>query len=473
MVENYLVKYEIPIRDGARYRSSYSVYLYELDGKGIYLVKEPYVSPDVASMIAGALGSLSTWLAPSPIISIDPIGYFYAEMKRTGLLQTLEGEELDAANHYLLRELLGYGLIDPLIRDPEIEDISCEGVGKKVKVWHGKFNARGWLESNVGLESSEVLDSAVARLVHRSHRSVSTSSPIVDAVLPEGYRLAATWGREVSTQGSSFSIRKLRVIPYTISELIRLGTLDSKIAAYLWMLLEMKGFVIVAGVTASGKTTLANSLATVLNPNWKILSIEDTREINLPHSGWKPLHTRYSRSDGANITLFDLVKLSLRERPDFVILGESRGEEVQVLFQSAASGSGCLTTFHASHVEGMKLRMTQPPLSVASSSLDLIDAVVFMVRGEGGTRYIESVVEVGEEWRALFKREAGSWDGDAGESFKLERRGAGFGLSGKKISFELERRTAFLERVVGKGVCDYEKLSKELSQFYLSSNLTF
>src|SRR6202040_4253724 len=153
----------------------------------------------------------------------------------------------------------------------------------------------------------------------RSGRSLSVSSPVVDCVLPEGYRLAATWGKEVTSLGSSFSIRKLRATPYTVSELIRSGTLDSGLAAYLWLLLEMKGFVIIAGVTASGKTTLLNALATVLNPNWKVLSIEDTREITLPQDGWKPLHTRYSHnvvggagsSTGIDVTLFDLVKLSL------------------------------------------------------------------------------------------------------------------------------------------------------------------
>ncbi len=221
-----------------------------------------------------------------------------------------------------------------------------------MKVWHRKYNSNGWLETNVNFQQEEKLDAVVSRLVHRSNRSLSVSSPIVDCVLPEGYRLAATWGKEVTSLGSSFSIRKLRTVPYTISELIRAGTLDAKVAAYLWMLLEMKGFVVVAGVTASGKTTLLNALGTVINPNWKVLSIEDTREINLPQSGWKPLHTKQTQSAGSNVTLFDLVKLSLRERPDFVILGESRGEEVQVLFQAAASGSGCLTTFHASELRG-------------------------------------------------------------------------------------------------------------------------
>jgi flagellar protein FlaI len=472
LIENYLVDYELGVKNGASYSSSYTVYLYEVRGKGLYLIKEPYLNPEISSIVAYAIDTLSTWLAPSPIVEIDPLGYLLAELERGGFLKGRNfTEEIKAATYYLMRDILGYGIIDSLIRDPEIEDISCEGVVKPVKVWHRRLNSNGWLETNILFSEQENLDAIVARLVHRSNRSVSISSPIIDSVLPEGYRLAATWGREVTSQGSSFNIRKLRTIPYTISELIKMRTMDAKLASYLWLLLEMKGFVIIAGVPASGKTTLLNSLATVLNPNWKIVSIEDTREINLPQSGWKPLHTRYSHSESTNVTLFDLVKLSLRERPDFVVLGESRGEEVQALFQAAASGSGCLTTFHASNTEGMIARMTQPPLSVSHSSLNLIDAVVFMVRSTSGTRYIQEVVEIIDGSRSIFKFNNGAWEGSAEESARLEIRGTGYGHSAKKISFELERRVEFLERLVGKGISSYVAIERELRLFYL--NLAF
>ena len=461
-----MVAYEIQ-RGLATYRSTYTVYIYDAEGKGFYLVKEPYLEPGLSASVAGAISSLSSWLAPSPVISVDPLGYLSAELKRAGYLtpQTKE-EDIKAATYYLMREILGYSTVDPLIRDPEIEDISCDGLGRAVKVWHRKHNTRGWLESNIVFPQREQLDAIVSRLVHRSNRSLSVSSPIVDCVLPEGYRLAATWGKEVTSLGSSFSIRKLRAIPYTITELIHAGTLDAKIAAYLWLLLEMKGFVVVAGVTASGKTTLLNALGTVINPNWKVVSIEDTREINLPQGGWKPLHTKHSQSDSANVTLFDLVKLSLRERPDFVILGESRGEEVQVLFQAAASGSGCLTTFHASNSDGFVTRLTQPPLSVARSSLDLIDAVVFMVRDQKGVRYVQEVVETGRDWTSMFKRSADGWDGSPERSPKLERKAQGYGYSGSRMTSELERRTRFLERLVGMGTSDYGALAAELRRFY-------
>ena len=474
MAGNYLVNYTVPVHSGIFYKSSFAVYIYEDAGQTLYLVKEPYIDPNLRSLVAHAVTSISTWLAPSPVIDVDPLGYLFAEMKRGGLLnrQTSQ-EDIMAATHYLTRDILGYWLLDPLIRDPEIEDISCEGIDRPVKVWHRRFNASGWLETNVSFSDHDKLDAIVTRLVHRSGRSISTISPIVDSILPEGFRLAATWGKEVTSLGSSFTIRKLRTEPFTLSELIRAGTLDTSVAAYLWLLLDMKGFIMIAGVTASGKTTLLNSIATVLNPSWKIISIEDTRELTLPHTGWKPLHTRNLSLRGGSITLFDLVKLSMRERPDFVILGESRGQEVQALFQSAASGSGNMTTFHAPNVESLIARLTQPPLSVSPSLLSLIDSIVFMVKRQGGSkRFVGDVVEMFDAPRPLFRKTDTCWEGSAHESRKLEARAGGFGYSSRRIAHELDRRTGFLERLVGSGVTDYARLSSELRRFYLSSNLT-
>lgn len=472
VLSNYLVRYELPAKSGVKYDGVFAVYIYESLGRGVYLVKEPYLNPQLRSAVSRAIANLSSWLAPSSIIDLDPIGYLVAEMERSGLMSRLGEEELQGALHFLVRDILGYSLLDPLLRDPEIEDISCEGVSRPVKVWHRKFNANGWLETNVQYPDHERMDSIVSRLVHRSGRSISTFSPIVDSVLPEGFRLAATWGQEVTSLGSSFSIRKQRADPFTVAELIRAGTLSPQVAAYLWMMLELKGFVIISGVTASGKTTLLNSLATALNPAWKIVSIEDTREIRLPHTGWKPFHTRITPG-GSSITLFDLVKLSLRERPDFVVLGEARGQEVQALFQSAATGSGCMTTFHSPNIESMTARMTEPPLSVSPSLLELIDSIVFMIRDpESGVRRVCQVVEMGEDPSPLFLRTVSGWDGSADASRRLTARAEGFGYTPKRLSRELSRRVEFLDDAVGRGIVDFSSLSEALQRFYASSSLT-
>jgi flagellar protein FlaI len=472
VIANYLVSYELGSKQGVAYRGSFTVYIFEASGKRTYLVKEPYIDPGLRAAVAEAVESLTTWLAPSSVADLDPIGYLQAELQKAGRLASATREELDSAAQYLARDIVGYWLLDPLLRDPEIEDISCEGPSSPVKVWHRRFNATGWLETNVQFPDQERLDAMVSRLVHRSGRSISTFSPIVDSVLPEGYRLAATWGREVTSQGSSFTIRKQRAEPFTLPELVRAKTIDPAIAAYLWLLLDLRGFVVVSGVTASGKTTLLNSLASVLNPSWKIVSIEDTREINLRHSGWKPLHTR-SMPGGPSISLFDLVKLSLRERPDFVILGEARGQEVQALFQSAAAGSGCMTTFHSPNLESMSARMTQPPLSVAPSLLDLIDAIVFMVRTpDGARRTVGQVVEMSDRPVTLFRQNGEVWDGTAEVSQRLAMRAEGYGMSSRKLESELERRVQFIDGLVGKGAADYGSMLSDLRRFYGSETLT-
>ena len=476
VLANYLVSYELRARSGLAYRDAFTVYIFDAAGRWFYMIKEPFIDPSLRAAVANSVDTLSTWLAPSPVVEFDPIGYLTAELQRAGLLQHATKEEIDAATHFLVRDILGYWLLDPLLRDPQIEDVSCEGPSSPVKVWHRRFNSNGWLETNVRFSEQEKLDTMVSRLVHRSGRFISSFSPIVDSVLPEGFRLAATWGREVTSLGSSFTIRKQRAEPFTIPELVMAKSIGPPLAAYLWLLLDLKGFVVVSGATASGKTTLLNSLADLLNPSWKIVSIEDTREISLQHSGWKPLHTRSmpgAAGEGGNISQFDLVKLSLRERPDFVILGEARGQEVQALFQSAAAGSGCLTTFHSPNMESMSARLTQPPLSVSPSLLNLIDAVVFMVRSpDGALRSVGEVMEIAGEPATLFRREGEGWDGSVGQSHRLGTRAEGFGYGARRIDSELQRRVEFIERLVDREVTDNAAISNELRRFYASPSST-
>ena len=248
------------------------------------------------------------------------------------------GARVNFVRYYLLREALGYGVIDPLMRDPHIEDVSCNGYYKPVYVWHTNFE---YVETTMRIPERD-LDRLVLKLAHISGKHLSIANPIVDAILPGGHRLAATYRKEVTTTGSSFTIRKFREKPISIVELIKLGTIDPYIAAYSWVMMEHKRNGMILGVTGAGKTTLLNAVATLIHPNYKVVTIEDTPELRLPLPNWVQLVAREFAASSdflTSITLFDLVKLSLRYRPEIIMVGEVRGEEAYVLFQAMASVS--------------------------------------------------------------------------------------------------------------------------------------
>ncbi len=242
--------------------------------------------------------------------------------------------------YHMLKNTIGYGPLDPLMRDPYIEDISCDGVRRPVYVWHQRYES---IPTNIVFETEDELDSTVLKLTHKAGKHVSSAFPIVDAILPEGHRFAATFRKEVSVGGSTFTIRKFREKPLSIVDLIIQNTLNSTLAAYLWIAMEHRMPGVVMGVTGAGKTSMLNALATLLKPSLKVVTIEDTPELRLTLENWVQLVSRPSYSvTGSKIgevSLYDLVKVSLRYRPDVIIVGEVRGEEAYVLFQAIASVS--------------------------------------------------------------------------------------------------------------------------------------
>ena len=184
------------------------------------------------------------------------------------------------------KDLVGFGHIDALMRDPNIEDISCDGVKKPVYVWHRKYES---IETNLTFNTDEELDNLVVKLVHMAGKHVSSAFPIVDASLPGKHRLAVCYRREVTPFGTAFTIRKFREDPYSIIDLINLGTFSEEMAAYFWLCLENRASIMVLGGTAAGKTTALNALACLIKPGSKIITIEETAELNLPHENWVSL----------------------------------------------------------------------------------------------------------------------------------------------------------------------------------------
>jgi len=245
-------------------------------------------------------------------------------------------ESEDKYIYYLKRDFLGYGKIDLLMLDPNIEDISCNGLETPLYIWHRNHES---IPTNIIYESPNELDAIVTRLAYKAGRQISVARPILEGTLPEGYRVHLTLD-EVSTRGDTFTIRKFRHNPYTIVDLIRFGTVSASVAAYLWVLVDNLRSVMISGATASGKTTLLNSVCMFVRPEMKVVTIEEVRELRL-HENWIPMVPRPSFQQGVDdITLFDLLKSALRQRPDYIIVGEVRGEEAYTLFQSIATGHG-------------------------------------------------------------------------------------------------------------------------------------
>jgi flagellar protein FlaI len=303
--------------------------------------------------------------------------------------------------YYVERNVLGYDVLDPLIRDPFIEDISCNGVGYPVYVWHRKYES---IPTNLWFRSHDSLDKFVMKLAHKSGKHISVAYPILDSILPEGHRIAATYMKEVSTHGSTFTIRKFREDPITIIDLISFKTLTPLLAGYLWFLIDRKSPIMVLGVTGAGKTTLINSVLNLVKPTYKVVTIEDTPELRLPIENWVQLVSRPSYAAGESrageITLFDLVRVSLRYRPDIIAVGEVRGEEAYVLFQAIATGHGGVTTIHAEDIDSMIKRLKSPPMNIPESYIPLINSVLAVrrvsVREDGRPRSVRRVTDVWE-----------------------------------------------------------------------------
>lgn len=304
-------------------------------------------------------------------------------------------ERLHVLFYYLQRNLSGYGKIDPLMHDELLEDISCNGHDIPVFVHHRLY---GSMPTTIQFGGEE-LNRYVLKLSQKADKQVSLTSPLLDAALPNGSRAQITYSDIISTKGSSFTIRKFRTDPMTPATLLSFNTYNSELMAFLWLALENRKSLIVVGGTASGKTSAMNAFSFFIPHNSKIVSLEDTREIQIPHKNWLPVQTRQASSmtDRGTIDLFDLLKASLRQRPEYIIVGEVRGSEAQTLFQAMNSGHTTLSTLHAGTIEEALNRLTNEPINVPAAmfgALDLIIVQTFHYREGRMIRRCDAIHEI-------------------------------------------------------------------------------
>ena len=394
-------------------------------------------------------------------------------------------ETLDKFMYYILRDYINYDRIDAMMRDHMVEDISCDGPSVPIYVWHRQYES---LPTNVAFDSAAELDSFVVRLAYKSGRHISIATPMIDATLPDGSRAQITYGKEVTRRGSTFSIRKFKADPLTITDLIEFKTLTAEMAAFFWFVVENRVCLMVSGGTATGKTTILNCLSMFIKPDMKIVSIEETAELNLPHENWIASISRPSFGFGggpAEISLFDLLKAALRQRPDYIIVGEVRGAEAYTLFQAMATGHGGLSSIHADTVEGMINRLETEPMNIPKALIPTLDMVAVMTRTRLGgrpVRRIELASEIANPKRnpgELSVENVFNWDpatdsfSSTGKSGLIEKIKLRRGITQDVVDTELTRRQTILEWMVKSKIRRYKDVARIIRDYNNDPGGTF
>jgi len=385
--------------------------------------------------------------------------------------------------YFIERDFIGLGKIEPPMRDPQIEDISCDGIGIPIFIYH-RNPTIGSIKSNIVFNTKEELDIFVNKLAQRCGKNISVAQPLVGGTLPDGSRVQAMLGTDIARKGSNFTIRKFTERPLTPPNLIKLKTLDAKISAFLWLLIEYGRSILMAGGVATGKTTLLNALSLFIKPELRVVSIEDTAELVLPHPHWVPAIARLpivevSKKKLGEVDLYDLLKESLRQRPDYLIVGEVRGKETYVLFQQIATGHSSMSTIHADSMERLIDRLTTPPISLPAALIEALDLIIFIVRIKHGPIYVRRIHNIFEI--IGFDRGKGfpivnevfRWNAfnDSYESINpsmvLKKISNQYGVTENYLQSEISRRMKVINWMVDAGIEDYIDVAKIIKLYYL------
>jgi flagellar protein FlaI len=376
--------------------------------------------------------------------------------------------------YYLIRDFRGFGRIDPLMHDPHIEDVSCDGYDLPIFVYHDEYTD---IETNVVFEDADELDNYVVRLAQQSGRHISVGDPVIGTTLSDGSRIELALGEEVTPRGSAFTIRQYADEPFTPIDLLNYGTFNVEQMAYLWLAIEHNKSLIFAGGTASGKTTSMNAVSMFIPPRSKVLSIEDTRELSLYHDNWLSSVTRERLHEGADIDMYDLLRSALRHRPEYIIVGEVRGDEAVTLFQAMNTGHTTFSTMHADSIETVINRLENEPINVPRAmiqSLDLL-SVQRLTRLDGErVRRSSAISEVGgidQRTGELDYSNAFRWDADTDtferqDSSLLDEIQDDRGWTRSELLEELRNRRQFLTTLQDRSITDYRQFTALVNEYY-------
>ncbi|RMD45286.1 secretion system protein E [Candidatus Pacearchaeota archaeon] len=387
----------------------------------------------------------------------------------------IEEEKFPKIIYYLYRDFIGLNEIEPMMQDCFIEDIECNGVGEPIYIVHRIFRN---LKTNVKFTSIESLSSFVEKMAQKAGRYISYASPILDGSLPDGSRVNATYTKDITSKGPTFTIRKFTKTPWTPTQLLGFRELSPEMLAYFWILLEYQSNIMIIGGTASGKTTLLNAIAFFIPPEKRVVSIEDTRELNLPRENWLPsvVRTGLTSTGVGEVDMFSLLRGSFRQNPDYVIVGEVRGKEASVLFQGMASGHASISTMHADSVEAVIRRLETPPINLSPMLVNSLDAVAIMahaiVKGHETRRLreISEVVQILPDGTATTNTPF-IWD-PATDTFRFQAKSAVFtkisrkyGINLRSLEDEFQKRAKYLRALFRYKILSYETVQKYINAY--------
>ncbi len=380
--------------------------------------------------------------------------------------------------YYLVRDFLGFGRIDVLMHDPMIEDISCDTPRVPIYIYHRNYEN---MKTNVQFLGEPELDAFVIQLAQKCGRHISIARPLMDATMPDGSRVQACLAREVSSMGSNFTVRRFREEPFTPTHLVEYNTISPEVAAYFWMAVENGASAILSGGTASGKTTTLNALSIFIPPQMKIVSIEDTREINLPHPNWIASITREGTAEsnvGSRVGMFDLLKTALRQRPEYILVGEIRGQEAVVLFQAMATGHTVYSTMHADSIFSVVHRLEGDPINIPRIQLQALNIVAIqglMRIGRKRVRRVKKVVEVvgiDPTTEDILTNEVFNWNPRKdsfdyfGKGHVLDRIAEQRNWTDKELNEEFNRRRDIIRWMAEGGIKHYVEVGEIIAAYY-------
>ena len=446
----------------------------------LYYVVEPALTPFEKELLKELHARLQDVLIVEDIDKIVDKEKVLSDKTKELMMNYMENVDIKTfikILYFIRRNYLKTGRIHPLMNDAFIEDISCNGPDVPIFLYHKNYEN---IETNIIFEEDE-LNSFVVRLAQQCGKHISIADPMIDATMIDGSRIQMTLGKEVSTKGSTFTIRKFQEIPITPIDLINWNTFSSEIMAYFWLCIENNKSLIFAGGTASGKTSSLNAVCLFIPPKSKIVTLEDTRELKLPHPNWIAEVTRESFTGGeiSEIDMYELLRAALRQRPEYLLVGEVRGEEALVLFQAMSTGHTTFSTMHADSVPSVIYRLENEPINVPRTMLQALDIVSIQIQvyiGEKRVRranVIAEITDIDPTTKQIQTTDIFVWNPVAdnfektGESLVLAEIQQRRGWNKKELDRELKNRQTVLEYALEKGMKDHRGIIKIIQAYYI------